>query len=65
MKFRDLKIGGRFRFVWSGYHGTKTGARSYNWHCHDGKTYALKVGSVDVEVTTTPDAEIVDLDGEG
>lgn len=50
MKFKELAIGQRFKFAWSGYLGTKTGGKSYDWHAHDGNTYPLKVGSVNVEV---------------
>lgn len=48
--FKDLAIGQRFRFAWSGYEGTKVNARSYDWHSPDGKTYRLKVGSTRAEV---------------
>jgi hypothetical protein len=50
MRFKELSIGQRFKFVWSGYEGTKTGGKSYTWHAHDGKDYPLKVGSTNVEV---------------
>lgn len=50
MKFKELPVGSRFKFAWSGYEGTKTGGRTYTWHAADGKNYGLHVGSVNVEV---------------
>jgi hypothetical protein len=49
LRFRDLAIGARFKFTWSGYTGIKQSARTYTL-VQDIKPHRYTVGSINVEV---------------
>lgn len=48
MRFRDIEVGGRFKFVHSGYVGTKLSTRTYRLDGFEGHTFT--VGTINVEV---------------
>lgn len=67
MIFKDVPIGGRFKFAWSGYRGVKVSARCYTLDkdISDAKQFAsdvrrtpdvtYEVGTIKVEVTAEED----------
>lgn len=52
IKFRDLKIGDKFKFTGSGFSSvcTKISARKYTWHAGSEKVLTSRVGTVAVSV---------------